>query len=146
MQRNSRVAAVLGLLLLAALLLWWQLGERTEPSGVTEVAGPVAEQPGQDLPANRVEVSSETQRRRAEAPQAPSKPLGNGETGSLLLRVIYGDDDSRAAHIGVFVREVTRQGPVRRRRLVMTDGEVRGIDQDRLREEINSRATRIREG
>ena len=125
MDRNAKVGFALVPLLLIAAAAWWQFGALPGLPEATDDGEVAAAGAARDRQADAGGTSSESHREQVE-PGAET-PTAKTETGSLLVQVIYGDDDSPAAHIGIRVRESRREGPLPQWHHTETDakGEVR---------------------
>lgn len=118
--------------LILFLILWWQIGDvLTDPGEIaTPGKGAVAELEAGTTTGRKTSDSNTVGREEIDAPRVDGASKDTEKAvskGTLLVRMIYGDDQSPAADVGVSIQEVTRYGPRSKPRRFRTDekGELR---------------------
>ncbi len=129
---RAAIASMCGGLLIVAGLLWWQSALEVTSSPRKESKPTIA---GAENPTKEAEtLEGKGKHLDSDREQLASRPLETppAETanGSLLLLVVYGDDNTPVAGIGVVVHEVSAQGRwgLRRRFTTSDKGRVRVAD------------------
>jgi Carboxypeptidase regulatory-like domain len=127
MDKSAKVVVVTVSLLAIAAVAWRQLGAGATPldppdrdvESEEQHQGPELRGDGQRSPVG-VQRESLFSTPGSQTPRLQT-PTSESETGSLRVRVVYGDDDTPAAHIGVCFRPPRGTGLTPRWRWVDTD-------------------------